>query len=118
LAKHHLLGKAGEALAAIWLQQKGYLLLHQNWRHGHCEVDLVVHLDGVLHFIEVKTRSSSLFGQPEESVTKKKMLTLLKASEAFQEAYPQWKRVQFDVLSITIGPNNIPVYFFIEDVYL
>jgi putative endonuclease len=118
LAKHQQLGKAGEALAATWLQQKGFTLLHQNWRHGHCEVDLIAHLAGVLHFIEVKTRSNSLFGQPEESVHTRKMLSLLKASEAFQHAYPEWKRVQFDVLSITISAGTAPVYFFIEDVYL
>jgi putative endonuclease len=42
----------------------------------------------------------------------------MKASEAFQYQFPQWKRVQYDVLSILIDPNNAAGYFFIEDIYL
>jgi putative endonuclease len=118
LANNRELGVYGETMAASWLENKGYCLLFRNWRHAHCEIDIVASFDNVLHFIEVKTRRNKKFGQPEESVDYKKIQHLLKAGEAFQYQYPQWKRVQYDVLSITILPDGAAEYFFIEDIYL
>jgi putative endonuclease len=118
LANHNLLGTEGEALAVKWLLDKGFTLLHQNWRHSYYEVDIIAAMGNVLHFIEVKTRRNKKFGEPEESVDNKKILNLMKAGEEYQYQYPLWKRVQYDVLSITIQPNSKADYFFIEDVYL
>ncbi|MEP7279620.1 MAG: YraN family protein [Bacteroidota bacterium] len=118
MARHHELGATGEAMAVQWLQNKGFLVLHRNWRYSHYEVDIIATLENVLHFVEVKTRRSKKYGEPEESVDKKKLLSLLRAGEAFQYEYPQWKRVQYDVLSVFINPSGIADYFFIEDVYL
>ncbi|MEO5593102.1 MAG: YraN family protein [Chitinophagaceae bacterium] len=118
MAKHNLLGAGGEALAAKWLEDKGFTLLHLNWRHSYYEVDIIASMENVLHFIEVKTRRNKKFGEPEESVDKKKIINLMKAGEEFQYQYPQWKRVQYDVLSISIQSGNAADYFFIEDVYL
>jgi len=43
---------------------------------------------------------------------------LLDAAEAFQEAYPQWTRIQFDILSIMMENGKATEYFMLEDVYL
>ena len=118
LAKHNALGATGELMAVEWLQQKSFTILHVNWRYSHYEIDIVAAAGAVLHFIEVKTRRQEKFGQPEESVDKKKIANLMKAAEAFQYEYPEWKRVQYDVLSITIEADGKASYFFIEDVYL
>jgi putative endonuclease len=113
-----MLGAAGEALAVQWLQEKKFNLLHLNWRHSRYEVDIIAADRDILHFIEVKTRQNKTFGKPEESVDIKKIENLMKAAEEFQYQYPQWKRVQYDVLSITVNPDGAIEYFFIEDVYL
>ena len=105
-------------MAVLYLQQNGFVLLHQNWRHGHWEVDVIAHKNSVLHFIEVKTRRTKNFGHPEESVNKKKIQNLVNASEEYLYQNPEWKRIQFDVLSITILKNLPAEYFLIEDVYL
>jgi putative endonuclease len=118
LANNRELGAYGETMAASWLENKGYCLLFRNWRHAHYEIDIVASFDNVLHFIEVKTRRNKKFGEPEESVDNKKIRNLMKAGEEFQYQYPQWKRVQYDVLSISIATGNAAEYFFIEDVYL
>ena len=118
MAKHNVLGAEGEALAVQWLQDRSFMLLHRNWRHSYYEVDIIASKETVLHFIEVKTRRSKKFGEPEESVDKKKIINLMKAGAEFQYQFPGWKRVQYDVLSVTIEPNGIADYFFIEDVYL
>ena len=118
LAKHNALGATGEALAAKWLQDNAFTILQQNWRHSYYEVDIIAVKENVLHFIEVKTRRNKKFGEPEESVDQKKILNLMNAGEEYQYQYPQWKRVQYDVLSINIDLNDKAAYFFIEDVYL
>jgi putative endonuclease len=118
LSKHQDTGKKGEALAVHYLQKNGFAILYQNWRHSRYEVDIIASKETVLHFIEVKTRSSLQFGTPEASVDTKKIKNLLKASEEFQHQHPGWKRVQFDVLAILLGTDCTEEYFFIEDVYL
>ena len=117
MASHNETGKKGELLAVNWLRQQGYDVLHMNWRHSHYEIDIVASKERTLHFIEVKTRNSLRFGYPEESVSRKKFGSLMNAGDEFLFQYPQWYRVQYDVLSIT-KLKGLPVEFFlIEDVY-
>lgn len=118
MAQHNVTGNTGEALAATYLLANGYNILHQNWRHSHWEVDIIAEKKSILHFIEVKTRRSKKFGYPEESVSTKKIQNLINAAEQFLYLQPQWKRIQFDILAITILKDEPVEYFLIEDVYL
>lgn len=118
MATHNETGKKGEDLAAGWLQQNGFTLIHRNWRYSHYEVDIIACRNNMLHFIEVKTRRSNRFGHPEESVSDKKIENLMEAADEFMHRHPQWKKVQYDVLSITLLTNKEPAFFLIEDVYL
>jgi putative endonuclease len=118
MPRHIELGKKGEDCAAEWLAQKGYDILHRNWRHGRYEVDIIALHEKILHFIEVKCRKWSVYGYPEESVSPKKLKNIMKAALAWQIQRPCPGRIQYDVLSITIRPGAEPEYFFIEDVYL
>ncbi len=105
-------------MAAEYLFEKGFTILHQNWRHSHWEVDFIASLNKILHFIEVKTRRTQKFGYPEEDVTKKKMENLINASEEYLYQYPEWKLIQFDILSITLLKNQPVEFYFIEDIYI
>lgn len=118
MARHNEIGKAGEALAALYLTAQGYTLLHCNWRHSHYEIDIIALKNGVLHFVEVKCRSSKAFGLPEDGVTKKKFQSLLQAADEFLFQHPEYRHVQYDILSITTSKNEAPEFFFIEDVYM
>ena len=118
MATHNDTGKHGENLAGIYFTQKGYEILHSNWRHGHWEVDIIATKNNMLHFIEVKTRTSEKYGYPEENIDRKKIRYLINASEQFLFLYPQWQRIQFDVLSIILLKNKDREYFLIEDIYL
>jgi len=118
MANHNNTGQLGEKMAAEYLLEKGFSILHQNWRHSHWEVDVIASLNDTLHFIEVKTRRTNKFGFPEDDVTKKKMENLINASEEYLLLYPEWKQIQFDILSISIFKNQPAEYFFIEDVYI
>lgn len=118
MAEHHLTGSSGEAMAVTYFIDKGYHILHQNWRHTHWEVDIIAEKFNVLHFIEVKTRRTKKYGFPEENVDKKKIRNLIHAAEEYLYQDPQWKRIQFDILSITMLKNEPVEYFLIEDVYV
>src|SRR5690349_4021542 len=114
MARHNETGKKGELLAADYLQQQGFTILHSNWRHQRYEIDIIATRGDILHFIEVKTRQSLSYGLPEESVTHKKIRSIVTAGVAFQYQYPAWKRVQYDVLSIVITGQETSEYLFIE----
>jgi len=118
MAQHNKTGNLGEAMAVEYFTGNGFTVLHRNWRHLHWEVDIIASKDAVLHFVEVKTRRTKKFGYPEEAVSKKKIQNLINASEEYLYQFPQWKRIQFDILSISILNNEPVEYFLIEDVYL
>ena len=118
MAHHNVTGNLGEDMAAKYLLEKGYTILHRNWRHKNWETDIIASKNATLHFIEVKTRRTTTFGHPEDDVSKKKMKNLMGAAEEFLILYPNWKLIQFDILSITIEKNKQPEFFLIEDVSL
>ena len=94
------LGDKGEALAVQWLQENGFSILAQNWKAGRKEVDIIACKNNCLHFIEVKTRSDQAFGFGEEQVNRRKMKNIREVAQAYLEANPQWKRIQFDAIAI------------------
>ena len=118
MALHNDFGKKGEELASGWLILKGFTILHRNWRHGRYEVDIIAFHEGLLHFIEVKSRSSTGYGHPEEAVGKKKIKTLMKAILAYRYQFPDHGRVQLDILSVTMRRDAGPEYFLITDVHI
>ena len=113
-----LTGKRGEELGAAWLQKNGFTILHRNWRVGRIETDIIATRDGVLHFIEVKTRRSTNFGNPEDRVDRGKLGRMINAGTAFIEAHPEWRNISYDILSIRIGADQKTEFLLIEDVYL
>jgi putative endonuclease len=118
MAQHNETGTAGEKMAREYLVEKGFTILHQNWRHSHWEVDIIASKNNKLHFVEVKTRTSDGFGYPEDDVTKKKLRFLINSAEQYTYLNPQWKWIQFDILSITIKGDKRPDFYYIEDVYI
>ena len=118
MAHHNELGRYGEQLAAAYLTEKQFAVLCANWKFSRYEIDIIASKTGVLHFVEVKTRSNHTFGYPEESVDRKKMKKLMKAAEHYLYLHPSWKLVQYDVLSVYLQRSRPPEFFLIEDVYL
>ena len=118
MAVHNDTGKMGEELAATYFINAGYDILHKNWRCKNKEVDIIASHNNILHFIEVKTATTLKFGHPEEKVNTKKIRDLIDASEEYLHQNSKWQRIQFDVLSVTMLPDEEIVYFLIEDVYL
>jgi putative endonuclease len=118
MASHNTLGQEGEELAAKWLQENGYEVLHRNWQHSHYEIDIIAVKNNMLHFVEVKARKNSRFGHPEDSVTKKKFKNLKRAADEFLFQNPGHQWIQYDILAITLFSYKDAEYFLLEDVFL
>ncbi|HLZ87745.1 MAG TPA: YraN family protein [Puia sp.] len=111
-------GAEGERLAAQWLTQQGFTILKRNFRHGRYEVDIIAGRNAVLHFIEVKCRRSTAYGHPEQSVSRKKLEHVLQGGAGWLAQWPGHRRVQYDVLAITLRRPAPPEYILFEDVYV
>ena len=77
------LGDAGENFAANYLAQRGYKILARNFRIRSAEIDIIAELDGVIIFVEVKTRSSTKYGLPIEAVNFRKQQKIIEAASVF-----------------------------------
>ena len=66
------LGDFGESLAADYLEAHGYTILSKNVHTPYGEIDLIAKFAGVIIFVEIKTRKSTIYGPPEQSITPKK----------------------------------------------
>jgi putative endonuclease len=93
-------GKYWEDRAASYLTDKGYKIIHQNYRFKHGEIDLITMKDNVLVFAEVKYRQNADFGYPEEFVTKQKA-KMVKMTASHYIFKVNWqKNIRFDIISI------------------
>lgn len=110
-------GFLGENMASCYLQEKGFIIIARNWRYKHLEIDLIASHKERLHIVEVKTRSSLLFGYPEQMITPQKMQFLKNAAAHYQYQNPHWKWLQFDVIAIYKKPTNEWALNYFEDVY-
>lgn len=89
------IGALGEAIALKYLLLHGYQHIGSNFTIRGGEVDLIMRKDGILVFVEVKTRSSLQFGSGLEAITPQKKRLLLKTSrqflEKYQEVFSDWQ---------------------------
>lgn len=100
------IGKIGEDLAVNYLANKGYQILERNWRSGHKEIDIIA-LDGeTLVSVEVKTRKSELFGEPEIAVGMMKQRMLIWAADAYVRYKQLNVDVRFDIISIVFTDSE------------
>lgn len=109
-------GRHGEELAAQYLISKGYNILEKNWQIGHLEVDLIASNDEMLVIVEVKTRKSNVFGEPEEFVTIQKQRNLIRAASSFIAKTGITKEVRFDIVSVIVA-EGIESVKHIEDAF-
>ena len=106
MAAHNELGKWGEDIAAHYLSEEGYTILHRNWRCGHRDLDIIATKDGEVAFVEVRTRRNAVFMEPEESINYKKALSVSIAANAYLKCYHINAPLRFDIIAITGTPNN------------
>lgn len=107
------LGANGELIARNFLTDKNLKFLKNNYRYDRAEVDLIFEdeMKKILLFIEVKTRRSKEYGEPEESVTHSKQQQIKKATLGFiseNEMYSDHD-LRIDIISIFLGEGKVEI---------
>ena len=100
MAKHYNLGLKGEQIATDYLVKNGYAILERNWRFKKAEVDIIAKKNDVLAVVEVKTRSTDYFGNPQDFVNQKKINLLVEAINEYVISKNLDVDVRFDIIAI------------------
>lgn len=117
MASHNDLGRRGEEIAKDYLENIGYGVIKLNWTYGKAEVDVIAYHKDTLVFVEVKTRTSIDYGEPEDFVNIKKERQLEYAAEAYIEMYGHHGEIRFDIIAIVFENKHLYKINHIEDAF-
>lgn len=107
MSRQQQLGRWGEQLAGEFLVQHGCEVVERNARTPYGELDLVVRHANDLVFVEVKARSNTAYGMPEQAITPSKREHLVQAAQAYMQAHPELEsRWRIDVIAILRHPDG------------
>ena len=99
------IGRLGEELAQDLLRRQGFGIIDTNYRCPEGEIDILALQDDCLVFIEVRARTSPVFGSPEESVTQTKKKKLIATARHYRQSHdhlPASWRIDF----VAVEPNH------------
>ena len=91
--------------------------MERNWRNRHMEIDIIAMDGDELVIVEVKTRQSDAYGEPDIAVTRKKQSRLISAANAYIFRNNLDFSTRFDIISIVFNGGN-PIIEHIEDAFL
>lgn len=112
------LGKRGEGAACGFLKERGYEILEKNYKCKIGEIDLIARRRGRLAFIEIKTRTSTQFGTPQEAVNLRKQEKILKVAQWYMKEKKLAKiQVAFDVVAVLWEKGQAPRMRLIADAF-
>lgn len=117
MAKHLETGKRGELLAIDFLRNLNYEILEENWRFSRAEVDIIAKDRDILVFVEVKTRSSVLFGEPEAFVDARKEQLLADAAAVYMKQIQHDWEFRFDIIAVLLPENRTPTINHFKDAF-
>lgn len=100
MAQHNELGKQGEQLAVDFLLKNGYEVVERNFRFDKAEVDVIAKKKEVLAIVEVKTRSTVDFGNPQDFLKPKQIQRIVKAVDEYVTVNKLDVEVRFDIIAI------------------
>ncbi len=99
-------GKIAEAMACTFLEENGLTILDRNYRFLKSEIDIVALQAEEIVFVEVRSKTHTLFGYPEATVDKNKQKSIIQAAEAWlYERRMEGARIRFDVVSVVTEYN-------------
>lgn len=116
MAFHNELGKKGEELAKEFLQNNGYIILESNFVFQKAEIDIIAQKEDTLIVVEVKTRSSIDFGNPQDFVNPKKIKLLVKAIDEYVNLKNLDLSIRFDIISVIHDKGEFTIEHF-EDAF-
>lgn len=113
MAQHNELGEIGEKMAVQFLTAKGYCILERNFRFQKAEIDIIAQQnESTVVIVEVKTRNSNYFGDPQSFVTPKKIKHLVKAANEYVISNEISCEVRFDIVAVLKNKEKEEVVHF------
>lgn len=117
MAYHNDLGELGEQLAADYLARNDYEVLERNYYYDKAEIDIIAQREpGLLVVVEVKTRNSNFFGDPQDFVKRSKIKLLVKAANEYVISNDLDVEVRFDIIAVLKNQNEERIEHF-EDAF-
>jgi putative endonuclease len=117
MAYHNELGKIGEQLAVDYLHRNGYSILERNFTFQKAEIDIIVQKDEFIVVVEVKTRNSAFFGNPQEFVSRAKIKLLVNAANEYLISNSLSQEVRFDIIAVLKNKNIEQIEHFKDAFY-
>jgi putative endonuclease len=103
-------GDLGEDFAAQMLENSGFMILERNYRTKAGEIDIIASKNGVIHFVEVKTRTKyygkSIYGSAASAVDKTKQNHIISAARAYLKENYHRRLPRFDVIEVYVEHND------------
>ncbi|MGV2965996.1 YraN family protein [Paenibacillus sp. AGC30] len=109
-------GRLGEEAASQWLRENDYRIIRQNWRCRSGEIDIIASCEGLIVFVEVRSRSGAVqYGTPQESVDMRKMQQVRSTASVYLQMRGETEhQIRFDVIAVmldqagkTVSVNHI-----------
>ena len=103
-----VVGDSGEDRAVEYLKNNGYRIVKRNFKNKLGEIDVIAYDKDILVFVEVKTRSSDMFGLPREAVNLQKQRKIRLVATSYIKAYKLFDKIcRFDVVEVL--PDSIEI---------
>lgn len=117
MAIQQIMGEKGEQIATNYLHKNNYEILERNYRAGRSEIDIICKETNTLVFVEVKTRTSSKFGNPEDFVNEAKAVKIIEGAEVYMLDNGWEGAIRFDIVSVLIYDSMEEVKHFKDAFY-
>jgi putative endonuclease len=103
-------GELGERIAERWLRERGWRVVQRRFRSGHRDIDLVVELDGLVAFVEVKARRGPEFGGPVAAVNWRKQKELGRSARVWIDRHGRpAESYRFDVVGVLVSGDRVRI---------
>ena len=110
-------GRAGEDLAVNYLKSLGYKVLRRNFRYLKAEIDIIALNNGVLSFIEVKSRKGAFYGSISDNIPMKKRRLMVMAANHFVQEQNLDIEVQFDIITVIENEEGYTIDHLVDAFY-
>jgi putative endonuclease len=109
--------RLGEEIATKFLTKKGYQIVDRNFRKGYGEIDIVATHNNVLVFVEVKTRTTNLYGGAIEAISYQKLQKLIRTCQYYKMLHPKLPQsLRIDAILIDLENNEVKNINHIENI--
>ncbi len=105
--KRRLVGQAGEKLACAYLEEQGYRIIETNYRCPLGEIDIIASDQGTVVLVEVRTRTGSSYGGPEESINAEKAHRLRRLALYYLKSISEKELpCRIDLIAVMLNRNS------------